>query len=262
MRLTSGDGRSLTLAIEDYQFPDFPVAGEHDHDANWLMVCCQVTDGASCWSFRDPCLLTWEALKLGEWLGRVAAGEVPERLAFLEPDLAFDLSAESPQETALRVHLRQRSVPVAGRGGDSKHVVEFALTTLDLTQLRLDWDAELRSFPIRTTPDSVAARATLDFRCSGNPPYAGLRDLLAARGINSRTDCLVELSASGDGREFGVVVTAARRVFTFELHHARGGDAAEWIGGAAIANWTDITASWQQSPQAPQVRDGLRMLEQ
>lgn len=62
-------------------------------DANWLVVRGEIgtADGRG-WTFLDPCLSTWEALSVGEWLRAVAAGgPAPDDPRFTEPNLAFEL---------------------------------------------------------------------------------------------------------------------------------------------------------------------------
>lgn len=90
------------LHVVDYQFPEISGGreqpqdgGERDWDANWLVVLGTVTDShGGIWSFREPCLTTWEAADLTDWLDLVAAGQIPPGLTFTEPNLevrtAFD----------------------------------------------------------------------------------------------------------------------------------------------------------------------------
>lgn len=87
----------LQLRVVDYQFPeifggrDQPHAGgEPDWDANWLVVRGRVTaaDGGT-WSFQEPCLTTWEAAALADWLDNAAARQPAPGLTFTEPNLEF-----------------------------------------------------------------------------------------------------------------------------------------------------------------------------
>ena len=76
MKLVSVDGATVDLRPLHYQFPGTAAAGQYDWDANWLVVRggVRLPDGRT-WSFSDPCLTTWEARSLGDWLRGVVAGE-------------------------------------------------------------------------------------------------------------------------------------------------------------------------------------------
>jgi hypothetical protein len=71
MRLASSNGNSVTVRLDGYQYPAITGSDDRDYDANWLMVAGEVVNGARSWSFRDPCLLTWEAQELAGWLRSV-----------------------------------------------------------------------------------------------------------------------------------------------------------------------------------------------
>nr|WP_143598363.1 hypothetical protein [Phycicoccus duodecadis] len=107
--------------MDGYQFPAMTTPG--DWDANWLIVegAVRLATGES-WSFRDPCLTTWEVSSLVDWLRQVADGSVQpsafpsdddeERLqVFTEPNLAFSLAARSQARVTLRVHFSLESLP-------------------------------------------------------------------------------------------------------------------------------------------------------
>jgi hypothetical protein len=105
MRLASVDGALVDLRISGYQFPQHAAARKRDWDANWLNIQGDVTqaDGKS-WTFRDPCLTTWEARALGKWLRGAVNGTVPVSpfgtgdpegplLVFTEPNIAFSVES-------------------------------------------------------------------------------------------------------------------------------------------------------------------------
>lgn len=96
MRLDGAEDRSLELTVAGYQFPDIGTPGSatgqdgFHYDANWLVIAGHVNDGQHSWTFRDPCLLTTEALELARWLD--AAADVStdlEAADFIEPNLDF-----------------------------------------------------------------------------------------------------------------------------------------------------------------------------
>jgi hypothetical protein len=51
--------------VVGYQFPDNHIS---EYDSNWLVIEGRVSHPQADWSFRDPCLLTYEADYLADWL--------------------------------------------------------------------------------------------------------------------------------------------------------------------------------------------------
>ena len=87
MNLIGPAGQSLELRILGYQFPDLSDA---EYDSNWLHIEGHVNHPRGIWSFRDPCLLTYEVSRLADWLDAVARNEsVPSEIGFTEPNLSF-----------------------------------------------------------------------------------------------------------------------------------------------------------------------------
>ncbi|MGY5884977.1 WapI family immunity protein [Modestobacter lacusdianchii] len=165
MLLTSLDGASVELRPTRYQFPAAPKE-PGDWDANWLEVRGRVrTAAGESWKFDDPCLTTWEARELRDWLqaaadGRVAVTEAPTEdseglLAFTEPNLGFSVAAREGQHLVLRVHLSYESV--AGRPGADEEAqfdmyaysVPLRVGREDLLAAARTWEDELTPFPER-----------------------------------------------------------------------------------------------------------------
>ena len=176
MILTSRDGSSLTLSPVAYEFPVLPVPSspspqpspaticwDEESDPDWLMIRgdARTPDGQS-WVFIEPCLRTWEARQLGEWLGQVAAHDVnPEApgdkeaalLEFTEPNLAFVLESRHGQEVRLRVQLSAEALPPwkfrAGGPDLFDQFLTFDLSDDDVRAAQEEWVVELRDFPDR-----------------------------------------------------------------------------------------------------------------
>jgi hypothetical protein len=84
-----------------YQFPRF---SNEPWDANWLNVRLAATVDGRSWTAEDPSLLTWEVEGLSQWLQGLADGRsVDSELAFLEPNLTFELVSTNARESCLRV---------------------------------------------------------------------------------------------------------------------------------------------------------------
>lgn len=157
MRLQSTDGATVELSIKSYQFGS--STEPRDWDANWLVVAGAVvlSDGAT-WSFKDPCLTTWEARGLLDWLRQVQDGRVQpsiwdsdeERLlVFTEPNLAFSLAERSGDSVTIRVHLSLESGPPSDEIEVFDYFVPLGLTSEALAAAIDDWESALSRFPVR-----------------------------------------------------------------------------------------------------------------
>lgn len=156
MRLESVDGGFLDLSIVGYQFG--PSGEPRDWDANWLVVAGSVAlaDGTS-WSFKDPCLTSWEARELLDWLRAVQRGHVQpsgwdsdeERLlVFTEPNIAFSLAAKAASSVTIRAHLSLESAPPGG-GELFDYYVPLELPSGTLADAIDAWATALMAFPVR-----------------------------------------------------------------------------------------------------------------
>lgn len=167
MNLGAGGGVVISLLPVRYQFPGMARVSPQDWDANWLVVRGDVRiEGGRVWSFTDPCLTTWEAAELGEWLRGVVSGDVEpvsldggvdedQLLAFTEPNVAFSLASRGGGgEVVLRVHLSlEARAPVLDGQEDGLDLYEYfvlvASSAADLAAAASTWDRELAPFPVR-----------------------------------------------------------------------------------------------------------------
>lgn len=154
MKLTSADDSSLELTVVGYQFPEF-VPGrsslDASHwDANWLVVRgCLVSAAGAGSEFEDPCLTTWEARQLADWLDVVSGDAVrlPERvppLTFTEPALSFRLAATGAVSVEIRMWARRW-----GRTGRHQSMFTVQTTAQALAVQAQVWRGELAGFPVR-----------------------------------------------------------------------------------------------------------------
>lgn len=81
-----GSAGWLRLGIDAYQFPENV---DDAWDSNWLVVRGEAALGSQRWSFRDPCLTTFELARLADWLDQAVAGNANEFCGFTEPNLEF-----------------------------------------------------------------------------------------------------------------------------------------------------------------------------
>lgn len=151
MRLKSA-GTSFYLTILGYQHPD--AAGE-PYDANWLSIHVEAASPQGAWTGTDPCLLTYEAVRLADWLEAVGNGQPAARaISFLEPVLLFRLVKTARGET-LRVHFGNLINP-SWRALESRKAaaspdlyLDFPLDGTDVAAAGRELRQEVRRYPSR-----------------------------------------------------------------------------------------------------------------
>ena len=142
----AGQNSSLDLIIVGYQFRH--ITGD-EWDSNWLLV-----KGIACldgrkWEFVDPCLTTFEAQRLANWLEATAQFENTSRHCdFVEPNLQISRR----QQKFVRISFALESQPPWADGEDDwdKHGFEVPVgpeLLVAAKQLR----EQLRQFPKRGT---------------------------------------------------------------------------------------------------------------
>lgn len=93
------------LSIVQYQFPQIK---EDEWDSNWLIIDGHVCIEGKEWRFTDPCLTTFEAMRLADWLDAQAKGNSEKAFcAFTEPNLEFERLSDS----VIRVGFSHESSP-------------------------------------------------------------------------------------------------------------------------------------------------------
>lgn len=158
-RSTSGAGPALSVEVTGYQFPDLTPSGRRDWDANWLVVHGEVrlADGRA-WTFDQPSLTTWEAVRLADWFDPPTGSRAAPSLAspslaraatltFTEPDLVLRQDLTGPAAVVLEVELSHGAVPAARRPAGC--VLRWLLAPTDLRVAAAAWRKGLARFPER-----------------------------------------------------------------------------------------------------------------
>jgi hypothetical protein len=107
--------------------------------------------------------------------------------------------------------------------------------------------------------DSQAAHLTRMLRDSDDPLFSRTRELLSDLGVDAHAVRLAQFFPDDVDQEFGVLVAADRRVFTFVLHYGRRGDLKNQLLTSKIAELRDITESWEASPYRRNVNEALAL---
>ncbi|MBL7492241.1 hypothetical protein I6A60_19680 [Frankia sp. AgB1.9] len=159
----SATGSYVDLRIDGYQFPEHKAVGRQDWDANWLFIAgtARGADGET-WSFREPCLTTWEVRDLVQWLRKAAAGRVEPSdgldedgpaLTFLEPCLGLSVADSDDESRVIRVHLQCESAPPS-HGLDPTtpsygYSITLTVAPADLRTAAVAWEEMLSRYPER-----------------------------------------------------------------------------------------------------------------
>lgn len=145
-------GSFFHLEILGYKYPD--AEGE-PYDANWLLVRVDAVGPQGAWSVTDPCLLTYEAARLVDWLAALGKGaKAAPALSFLEPGLLFRQIEREGGEKFLRIHFGSLVHPgwdsVATIPGKNPDLwLDFPLAEVDLTAAASSLQAQLENYPRR-----------------------------------------------------------------------------------------------------------------
>ena len=180
----------MSITVERYEFPEIT---NDEWDSNWLIITGHaVLDGKS-WSFRHPCLTTFELERLANWLDHVFLGKAENAYCgFTEPNLDFERLSELEVRIAFSL---EALPPWCKRDGDFGEI-GFNIPINDrLAVAANSLRALLNRFPIRAQnssyPLSVICNSTA--RCQNLP----LSVIPAKAGISesdSKLSCVISFS--------------------------------------------------------------------
>lgn len=152
MRLDGPNGDFVELNLVGYQFEN-ARPGEGLDDANWLRVWVQASAKGHRWQTVDSCLLTWEVLRLADWLESISRnGNVDSKQDFLEPNLSFELVGRTGTATNLRVYFDLECRPkslASNLAGMEDLWAELQLSSEQLREWALDFRRQLGRFSPR-----------------------------------------------------------------------------------------------------------------
>lgn len=142
------NGSHFELTVIGYEYPE----SQDVDDANWLIVRIAAEYSGISWTAEDSCLRTFELVRLREWLESVKEGElIDSEIAFTENELGFRYESQSG---VLAIILDFRFHPKGDAYDydvDDEYVVEFHVTSKQLSSLIDSLDRYIRKFPERFT---------------------------------------------------------------------------------------------------------------
>jgi hypothetical protein len=152
MLLRGRDGSELELDVVGYQFPDVEA---DPWDSNSLLVAVRVVSAQGTWEAVDPCLTTWEAVRLCRWLALLAAGDASAvRQDFNEPNVRVAVNGLASDFSRARVRAcfeletRPPWLPGPAAGRDTL-CVDLDVARGALRDAAVDLARQLRRFPLR-----------------------------------------------------------------------------------------------------------------
>lgn len=156
----------LELRIAGYQFALQETAdgpADASWDSNWLVVegAVRASDGTQ-WTFRDPCLTTWEVAKLSDWLQQTVAeattatantdadGEVAEWLTFTEPNLSFAVVSLSESQAELTIVLsHEAAAPPLEPQLPKRSEISIVTSKREIQNAAIEMREQLSAYPVR-----------------------------------------------------------------------------------------------------------------
>ena len=145
-----GNQNAIALRIVDYQFPETTEG----YDANWLNIEFSIHTLESQWQICNPCLLTWDVLRLIKWLRKAAH---PEKLPYkefsgLENDFSINYRGKHKDQCRLQVTVRHGCIPfdvLEKEGMDKRLRLNFTLDADELNQMADGIENKINCFPPR-----------------------------------------------------------------------------------------------------------------
>ena len=143
MHLLGSDGSSLELSVVGYQFPELEAV---PYDLNWLVIAGRASLGGREWKFQEPCLLTYEAAALADWLeARSKDASNDGEIGFIEPNLCFKWS-----QGALQINLDLECLPSwALHDKVEEFYLRFSPSSDELASAASSLREDLLKYPVR-----------------------------------------------------------------------------------------------------------------
>lgn len=160
MLLAGETGDAFEMWIEGYQFPE---ASNPHQRFSWYMIGGRATTAEEEWTFRWQALTCDEPPRISAWLRRAAswtegeAPDVPGRLTFTEPNLAFDTTTRIGNLARLEVALDYEFGPPTRtvgrrRPGREPGVVRIEVHGDDLRSAAEQLDEDIARYPDGSPP--------------------------------------------------------------------------------------------------------------
>ena len=144
-----GPAGSLSISVERYQFPEII---NDEWDSNWLIIAGNAELDGKSWTFRDPCLTTFELEHLANCLDQVFLSEAESAYCgFTEPNLDFERLSE--QEVRIAFSL-EALPPGCERDGDFGEIGFNIPINDQLPAAAKSLRALLDQFPVRARSSS------------------------------------------------------------------------------------------------------------
>jgi len=154
--LRGRDGSELSLRPLRYRWPG---VRDDPWDANALIVDVRIVSSRGSWHVEDPCLTTFEAVRLARWLAAVALGDARAAASgFTEPNVEMRVVEVTPLRVriAATVELESRPpwLPSSGVGA-ADLTVDLDVDRGELLDAARDLADELLDFPPRAADPTL-----------------------------------------------------------------------------------------------------------
>jgi hypothetical protein len=151
MKLETRDGRSFSLRVERYEFPDEELGPTEDNPADdfdtgrFLVVAASFRNAGSDWSASGPVMTTTEVGRFVDWMDSIVKGHpLSTGVYFTGRDLEFTIDHDARN---LLVHACRDFRPDWSTTADV--TIEFAIDQVDLRVAAESLRSQLKCFPGR-----------------------------------------------------------------------------------------------------------------
>ena len=139
MRIETEDGRSFSLAIERYEFPDEELGPTEDNPADefdtgrFLVVAVSFRNHDGAWNASGPEMTTDELDRLAKWLDSLRSGKpISQGVYFTERNLEFSIDDKGHLRTAGTYIWQFQLPPWASNKYTECVAIEFPLDQIDI----------------------------------------------------------------------------------------------------------------------------------
>ncbi|MAG92962.1 MAG: hypothetical protein CMJ48_04345 [Planctomycetaceae bacterium] len=152
MKLQIPDGRSFSLRVDRYEFPDEELGPTEDNPADefetgrFLIISVHFANDAGSWSATGPNLTTTEMEQLANWFESIPTHNSTDTgIYFIERDMELTVDTDA---TTLSVHLFRDFLPPWARSGETV-TIDFPVKQMDLISAAAALREQLKQFPGR-----------------------------------------------------------------------------------------------------------------
>lgn len=141
------NNQSVEFRITNYQFPEIT---DCEYDSNWLLVYLKVKSDCGNWQTVDPSLLVGDLKDIKDWFEKLSNNIETDSnsLAFMEPNLEFELTKKNLEEKHIRIIFDLESRPQSA-DDDKDYFVDCVFNNNELKLIAKELEKQVEQYPRR-----------------------------------------------------------------------------------------------------------------